>query len=118
MLKIVKRTKNVLKKLDFLLLLYVSLRRETFVEILFSKSLFFYLFCLLTATKKCGKMAGPFRSRGPEFCQDGRLHKFSPQILCILTIDFYPEMVYTIIRKRTEWVKNYGNPVICCIPCR
>ena len=28
------------------------------------------------------------------------LTKFSPQILCILTIDFYPEMVYTIIKGK------------------
>ena len=54
----------------------------------------FCLICLLTfwpAAHNCAR---------PEFCQDGRLHKFSPQTLCILTIDFYPEMVYTIIKGK------------------
>nr|DAG45766.1 MAG TPA: hypothetical protein [Caudoviricetes sp.] len=45
------------------------------------------------------KLARRPRPNGAEFCQDVILHNFFKQILCNLTIDNHPEMVYNTVRK-------------------
>lgn len=62
---------------------------------------FFYAICLLTKSKKCGIiLPGPLLARGPEFLSIGNLYKFQTKILFILTIAFYPKIVYTKDTKR------------------
>ena len=63
------------------------------------KSPIFVQFYLLTNQNQCGIMAGPLRLRGPEFCQYPTFTNFGGDFCAKLPIDFFPEMVYTIVKK-------------------
>lgn len=76
---------------------------------------FFVQFYHLTNAKECGKMAARAQARGPVFLSIVNLHNFLGKFLCKFTTCIFPDLWYTIYRKRGKY--NDENKSVCLVFC-